>query len=182
MRTPLLTVLALFAVLPLSTATAQSHVPDAGPALSEPGQAIFGTVQEAIRVLEADSTTDWSQVDVERLRRHLIDMHNVALHVEVTDRAAIENGSELVVRPTTEAAHASLENVLDAHPMMLKHEAGWTMEVTKQDGDFRLRTTDPDGDDAAKIRALGYIELLAKGQHHQRHHWMMVRGQSPHGH
>lgn len=56
------------------------------------------------------------------------------------------------------------------------------MEVTQQDGTYRLRTTDPDGEDAAKIRALGYIGLLAKGQHHQRHHWMVIRGQSPHGH
>lgn len=58
------------------------------------------------------------------LREHLIDMRNVALHVKVTERAALDTGSELAVRPTTDAARASLEKVLDAHPMMLRHEAG----------------------------------------------------------
>jgi len=40
--------------------------------LQAPGQSVFGTVQEAIRRLEADSTTDWSQVDMAALRQHLL--------------------------------------------------------------------------------------------------------------
>jgi hypothetical protein len=32
----------------------------------------------------------------------------------------------------------------------------------------------------AKIRGLGYIGLMAYGDHHQRHHWAMATGKSPH--
>jgi hypothetical protein len=141
---------------------------------------VFGAVQEALRRLEADSTTDWSQVDVARLRRHLLDMHHVAVHVAVEERAPIENGLRLRVRPTTEAARASLARVLDAHPHMLKQEAGWSMAVEEADGAYVLRTTADDPADTAKIRALGYMGLLAYGRHHQRHHWHLVTGKHQH--
>ena len=148
--------------------------------LQAPGQAVFGAVQEAIRRLEADSTTDWSQVDVARLRQHLLDMHHVAMHVTVEQETPIENGVRLRVRPTTEAARASLDRVLDAHPHMLKQEAGWSMTVEEQGDAYVLRTTTDDPSETAKIRALGYMGLLAYGQHHQRHHWHLVKGKHPH--
>jgi hypothetical protein len=157
-----------------SSSTARSTI------LQAPGQAVFGAVQEAVRRLEADSTTDWSQVDVARLRRHLLDMHRVAVHVTVEQKAPIENGVRLRVRPTTEAARASLDRVLDTHPHMLKQEAGWSMAVEEADGAYVLRTTTDDPADTAKIRALGYMGLLAYGQHHQRHHWHLVNGKHPH--
>ena len=148
--------------------------------LQAPGQAVFGAVQEALRRLEADSTTDWSQVDVARLRQHLLDMHRVAVHVTVEKKTSIENGVRLRVRPTTEAARASLDRVLDAHPHMVKQEAGWTMTVEEANGAYVLRTTTDDPEETAKIRALGYMGLLAYGQHHQRHHWHLVNGKHPH--
>jgi hypothetical protein len=148
--------------------------------LQAPGESVFGAVQEAIRRLEADSTTDWSQVDVARLHQHLLDMHRVAVHVAVEEKTPIENGVRLRVRPTTEAARASLDRVLDAHPHMLKQEAGWSMTVEEADGAYVLRTTTDDPADTAKIRALGYMGLLAYGQHHQRHHWHLVNGKHPH--
>ncbi len=160
-----------------------SHVspsPNQETVLQAPGQAVFGTVQEAIRQLEADSTTDWSQVDVDRLRRHLLDMHNVAVHVTVEEKASIENGVRLRVRPTREAAHASLDRVLAAHPHMLKQETGWSMAVEEQDDAYVLRVTTDNPNETVKIRALGYMGLLAYGSHHQSHHWQLVQGKHPH--
>lgn len=148
--------------------------------LQAPGQSVFGAVQEAIRRLEADSTTDWSQVNVARLRQHLLDMRNVAVHVRVDEKTPVENGVRLRVRPTTDSARASLDRVLDAHPRMLRQEAGWTMTVEERGGAYVLRTTTDDPEETAKIRALGYMGLLAYGQHHQRHHWHLVRGGTPH--
>lgn len=150
--------------------------------LQEPGQSIFGTVQEAIQKLERDPETDWSEVDVDRLRRHLLDMHNVAVNVRVLDKDPVENGSRLTVQATTDSAHASLERVLSAHPPMLERETGWHMDVSTQAEQFVLRVTDPSGEAAKKIRALGYIGVLAYGAHHQRHHWVMLGGQSPDTH
>jgi hypothetical protein len=148
--------------------------------LSAPGHDIFGTVQEAIQALEADSTTDWSEVDMEALRQHLIDMHHVAMHVVVEESTPIDGGVRLAVRPTSDSADAALQRVLDVHPTMLQHQEGWEMTVTEETNRYILRVTDPSGTDADKIRGLGYIGLLAYGPHHQHHHWMMVQGNTPH--
>jgi hypothetical protein len=154
--------------------------PNQETVLQAPGESVFGAVQETIRRLEADSTTDWSQVDVGRLRRHLLDMHHVAVHVTVEEKTPIETGVRLRVRPTSDAARMSLARVLDAHPHMLKQETGWTMAVEKTNDAYVLRVTTDDPSETAKIRALGYMGLLAYGQHHQRHHWHLVRGRHPH--
>jgi len=150
------------------------------PVLQAPGESVFGAVQEAVRQLEADSSTNWSEVDVGALHRHLLDMHRVAVHVTVEETSPIENGLRLVVRPTTERARQSLSRVLDAHPHMLRQETGWTLAVETSDDAYVLRTTTDDPADVEKIRALGYMGLLAYGSHHQRHHWHLVRGRSPH--
>ena len=44
-----------------------------------PGQDAFGAIAEVVRLLDADPETDWSKVDLERLRQHLIDMNEVVL-------------------------------------------------------------------------------------------------------
>ena len=57
-----------------------------GPAAGEPilpGQDAFGAIGEIVRILDADPRTDWSTVDLERLRQHLIDMNEVVLRAEV---------------------------------------------------------------------------------------------------
>lgn len=159
---------------------AMSNQTEPAPVLRASGQALFGTVQEAIQELEADSTTDWSAADVDRLRQHLLDMHHVAVNVNVEQKTPIDGGIRIRVRPTRDAARASLDRVLDAHPRMLMRETGWTMAVDEVGGTYVLRVTTDTPEEIDKIRALGYMGLLAYGSHHQRHHWHLVRGGEPH--
>lgn len=56
------------------------------------------------------------------------------------------------------------------------------MNVSVAEEDILLNVTDPSDQEAEKIRTLGYIGLLAYGDHHQRHHWSLVKGPSPHSH
>ena len=56
-------------------------MPATAPAM--PGQDAFGALAEVVRLLDADPETDWSKVDLERLRQHLIDMNEVVLRSEV---------------------------------------------------------------------------------------------------
>lgn len=50
----------------------------------EAGQSAFAAIQEIVVLLEADRKTDWSRVDIEGLRQHLIDMQNVTLGTKVS--------------------------------------------------------------------------------------------------
>src|ERR1700746_480633 len=47
-----------------------------------PGQDAFGAIQEIVQILDADPKTDWSKVDLEALRQHLIDMNEAKLRAE----------------------------------------------------------------------------------------------------
>jgi hypothetical protein len=56
-------------VTPMAAPRASMAIP------TMPGQDSFGAIQEIVRILEADPNTDWSKVDLEALRQHLIDMN-----------------------------------------------------------------------------------------------------------
>lgn len=62
------------------------------------------------------------------------------------------------------------------HPAMLKSEKGWDMETEQNDDQWTITVTTKNASEVEKIRALGYIGLLAEGAHHQLHHWMIATG------
>lgn len=148
--------------------------------LSEAGNDAFATIQEVVEKLGNDPATDWSKVDLEALRQHLIDMHNFTLDVEVLSKQAIDRGVRIVIRPTTLAAEASLDRVLPPHAAQLKRETGWQMHYKKEKQAYFLEVITSKPGEIEQICGLGYIGIMATGSHHQLHHWLMVTGQHPH--
>jgi len=103
----------------------------------------------------------------------------MTLNVNVT-QTRIDNGFKAVVTPTTSRAVRSVAKVLSAHPAQMKVETGWDMQVQNNNGVFTLTVTTNNVKDVAKIRGLGYIGVMAYGDHHQPHHWAMASGDNPH--
>lgn len=149
--------------------------------LTEPGNAAFAAVREVVQELERRGDTDWSRVDLEALRRHLRDMRSFTLEAEVAQREPVEGGLRVVVTGPDSAATAAIRRALHAHSSMLERETGWSAGVENRGGRTVLTVVGSSAADAEKIRGLGYIGLMATGAHHQRHHWMIATGQSPHG-
>lgn len=145
--------------------------------LSMPGNDIFGTIQEVIQKLETDPNTDWSKVDLEALRQHLLDMKAFTEEVTIIEQKPVTNGLEVQVRPETERAGEALKRLFNMHPAMIKDEKGWTMDAKQDKNKWVITCTTENNSEVEKIRALGYIGLLAEGAHHQLHHWMIANGQ-----
>jgi hypothetical protein len=61
-----------------------------------PGQDAYGAISEVVRLLRSDHTTDWSRVDIEALRQHLIDMNAVTLRSSVR-QTIVPGGVRMVV-------------------------------------------------------------------------------------
>lgn len=61
-----------------------------------PGQDAFGAIQEIVHMLDADPKTDWSKVNLEALRQHLIDMDDVTLKAAAAAKP-IDGGLEIAV-------------------------------------------------------------------------------------
>ena len=150
---------------------------------TSPGQDAFGAIQEIVRILEADPATDWSKVNLERLRQHLIDMNEVTLHAAVQSEA-IPAGLRMDVTGTGRIEHA-IHSMVGPHTSELNQMPEWSARTEMIPGGVRLTVVARDPADAktvARIRGLGFIGLLVQGGHHQLHHLAMARGEAIPGH
>ena len=148
-----------------------------------PGQDAFGAIAEIVRILEADPTTDWSKVNLERLRQHLIDMNEVALRAEVASDA-VPGGLAMSVTGTGRTEQA-IHRMVMAHTAELNKLPEWSAKTEPIPGGLRLTVTAKNPDDGktvARIRGLGLIGLLTVGAHHQLHHLAMAKGEEMAGH
>jgi len=148
-----------------------------------PGQDAFGAVQEIVRMLEADPTTDWSKVDLERLRQHLIDMNDVTLRSEV--RATTVPGGLTMDVTGTGRTEQAIRRMVVPHTVELNNMSQWSARTEEMTGGLRLTVTAKNPDDTktvARIRGLGFIGLLVQGAHHQPHHLAMAKGEEIPGH
>lgn len=157
------------------SAHAAMHADSTRPMPKQPGQAAFATLSEIVRLLEADSTTDWSRVNVERLRQHLIDMDEVVMRSSVAQRPTA-GGIEADVTGTGRTAGA-IRRMLTAHAAELDAMPDLVARTAPLANGIRLTVTSAnpgDGKAVARIRALGPIGLLTLGDHHAMHHMMMM--------
>lgn len=178
---------ALLASLPVSAQTA-SHVHEPGmshgdsnSALAMPtqaGQAAFGAVQEITALLEGSPGVDWKKVDLEALRRHLIDMDNVTLRARI-EASEIEGGARFVLTGEGEVRE-SIRRMAPAHAATVDGQGGWRFAYEPHPEGAIVTVRAEREADAAKIRGLGFIGLLARGMHHQEHHLMIALGNAPH--
>ena len=113
------------------------------------GQAAFAAISEIIALLEADARTDWSKVNIERLRLHLIDMDLVTMQSAVTATEAA-GGAVFVVRGTAPVA-AAIKRMTAAHGAMLAQSGGPRWVRTELPDGVRLVVTAADSTDAASV-------------------------------
>lgn len=146
------------------------------PMPAEPGQGGFGAMAEIVEILRSDDDTDWSRVDLRRLRAHLQDMDALMTELAVSEQE-VPGGLEMTVERSSQGADAAWRMV-PAHGPVLSAETGWTSEVTV--GDDMIVWTVTDATDADEIRALGFFGLMATGNHHPAHHLALARGEIPH--
>jgi hypothetical protein len=156
--------------------------PAAGPPML-PGQDAFGAIAEVVRLLEADPSTDWSTVDLERLRQHLIDMNEVVLRSEVKS-SPVPGGLAMDVTGAARTEQA-IRAMVVPHAAELDRMSEWVARTEPIPGGLRLTVTARTPEDAktvARIRGLGFAGLLVQGGHHGPHHLAMAKGQALPGH
>ena len=144
------------------------------------GQDAFGAIQEVVGILDADPKTDWSKVDLEALRQHLIDMNEVTLKAEATPKQ-IDGGLEIAVTGSGRTLVA-IQRMIPAFAQMANGHEGWSAKVSELPNGELLAVTAADPKEVAHIRGLGFIGLLASGSWHQPHHLAMAKGQFDHDH
>jgi hypothetical protein len=145
-----------------------------------PGQDAFGAIQEIVRLLEADPKTDWSKVDLEALRQHLIDMNEVTLKADAVAKP-IDGGVEIAVTGEGRTL-AAIQRMVPAHAQELNQINGWNAKTEPLPNGILLTASSSDPQQVQHIRGLGFIGLLVSGSHHQPHHLTMAKGEFVHSH
>jgi hypothetical protein len=154
----------------------------AGQVPTLPGQAAFGAITEVVQILKADPKTDWSKVNIEALRQHLIDMDEVTMHSTVSQRN-VPGGIQVDATGSGRGAEA-IKRMLLSHTKMLDEGTEYHASATTIPGGARMTVTAKDASDphlVAVIRGLGFAGLMTEGAHHALHHLAIARGESsPH--
>lgn len=145
---------------------------------TEPGQGAFAAIQEIAGILAADESTDWSKVDLEALRQHLIDMDNVTLRASVTS-ASTDGGMIFRIAGDGEVRDSILRMVT-AHATTMNGVGGFTYKATPNSDGASLIAKAENPDDLEKLKGLGFIGVMTLGAHHQAHHIAIARGQGSH--
>ena len=145
---------------------------------SEAGQSAFAAIQEIVAKLEADPATDWSKVNIEALRQHLIDMDAVTLNAMVQTEQR-PDGRKFFVSGDGRVV-LSIQRMLTGHAATMNGKGGWTFTAKPTANGGVLVVKTPKSADMAKLDGLGFIGIMTMGMHHQEHHWMIANGGQPH--
>lgn len=143
-----------------------------------PGQDAFGAIGEIVRILRADPTTDWSTVDLEALRQHLIDMNAVTLGATVASEV-VDGGLRMTVTGEGRTRDA-IRRMVGAHGHVLG-EQGLDAKAEEIPGGVRWTVTTRDPSRLAELRGLGFIGIMTLGEHHTLHHLQVAKGERMHG-
>jgi hypothetical protein len=173
-----MTIWLVFAAAPRLAAQHDMMMHQAGVLPAFPGQAAFTTLGEVVAILKADSSTDWSKVNLDALREHLIDMDDVVMHASVT-KQNVPGGLEMRVTGSGRTVQA-IRRMLTNHAAMLDAGTQYHAVAVEIPNGVRLTVTAKDLADAAQvavIRGLGFAGLLTEGDHHPRHHLAIARGE-----
>ena len=162
-----------------------NHAGHEGPAMgvmpTEPGQSAFAAIAEIVGILRADPETDWSKVDIDRLREHLVDMDELTLnaHVETSSddrRVTFHVSGEGRTR-------RAIQDMVPAHASFLASDMAMQAHAEVTDDGAILVLTADNADQLRQYKALGFFGVMALGAHHQAHHMALARGiGDPHSH
>nr|QCL10589.1 hypothetical protein pC6.5d_696 [Rhizobium rhizogenes] len=154
-----------------------ADMPAMGGVPTLPGQDAFGAIQEIVRMLEADPKTDWSKVDLEALRQHLIDMNEVTLNANAT-ATIVQGGLQIAITGNGRTLDA-INRMVPAHASEIQqtHLNGWSASTSPLPNGVNLTLTSDKPKEVAHIRGLGFIGVMVSGHHHQPHHLAMAKGQ-----
>ena len=145
---------------------------------SETGQSQLAAIAEIVSLLRDDPETDWSQVDIKLLRDHLVDMDNVTTKALV-ERTVDELSATFLITGD-EVAAASIQRMVLAHSPMLQQSSDWSVLAQEQEGGAKMMIQASSEDDFNQVLGLGFFGLMTIGAHHQQHHLMIAKRQSPH--
>ena len=143
----------------------------------EVGDAGFAAIAEMVSLLSNDPATDWTSVNINALREHLVLMNQLVTGANV-EELAITGGRRFTVTGEGVVLEA-IQKMVPAHAVELNKMSELSAAAAPIGQGVILDVVGQSSATQAKIKGLGFFGLMATGSHHQMHHLMMALG---HGH
>lgn len=144
---------------------------------TETGQSSFAALAEIVAILKSDPNTDWSTVDIETLREHLIDMDRLTLHARV-DTTLIDNQSLEFNVSGDGRTREAIRTMVPTHARMVNQSTQWLIDVTTHSTGVKVAIDTGSPEELIQLKALGFFGFMTIGAHHQKHHLQMALGHS----
>jgi len=142
------------------------------------GQGAFAATAEIVSILEKSKDTDWSKVNINSLRQHLVDMNALFLEANVQEHQ-MDDGVRFEITGKGLALRA-VQSMVPAHAKELTKMKLWSAEAVTTDHGADLTVRSDHAITVQRIRSLGFFGLMATGAHHQPHHLAMATGSRGH--
>ncbi|MCB1669607.1 MAG: hypothetical protein R3F41_10635 [Gammaproteobacteria bacterium] len=138
------------------------------------GQDAFSAIRAVVDQLEADPETDWSRVNIDALRNHLVDMQELTLNASVT-AVQVTGGASYRVTGSGRTLEA-IQHMVPTHAAQISSETAWHAEARSIADGVEVTVTAADEAEVARIRALGFFGFMVAGEHHEMHHLAIAGG------
>jgi hypothetical protein len=140
----------------------------------EAGQSAFAAIAEIVALLEEDPNTDWSTVNIDALREHLIDMNLLTLNSQVSKKVAADKVSFTITG--SKSTVRAIQAMVPAHAKQLSLITPWNVGAQLKENGVVLTITSQDVNEIEKVSHLGFFGIMATDAHHQEHHLAMALG------
>ena len=153
------------------------HISNLNNLPQEGGQAIYAAIIEVVALMEKDPETDWSKVNIDRLRTHLMDMNYLILDTEATTVVAADDEIQFDVLGNEEST-PSVHRMIQAHSQFIAQKRGWTVEPKLYENGATVTIIVEDSSEIKRLKALGFYGFMSLDSHHQAHHYQIALGRS----
>lgn len=144
----------------------------------ETGQAAFAAIAEIVELLANDPETDWSKVNITRLRDHLVDMQLLTTRATAVQ---LTEDNQVTFRITGEGSTLqAIRSMVPAHAREISRMGAWSASTREIEGGVSMTLSADTTEELTKIAALGFFGVLATGSHHQPHHLAIAAGDPMH--
>ena len=161
----------------MHNAQAPATTPGMAAATGQPtegGQSAFATIAEIIVLLKKDPKTDWSKVNINGLREHLVDMSEVTLKANA--KMSVKGNAVTFNVTGTGRTLLAIQNMAIPHSMVLSGTTNWKVSAQKTANGAIMTVVVPNEKELAMVKGLGFFGVMATGAHHQAHHYLMAKG------
>ena len=145
---------------------------------AEAGQSAFAAIAEIVELLMNDPETNWSTVNVTRLRDHLVDMQLLTTKAKA-DQIVEDGRVTFQIRGEGRTLQA-IRSMVPAHAREISRARTWTVSTKEIERGISMTLRAETTEELTKIAALGFFGVMAMGSHHQPHHLAMAKGEMHH--